>query len=361
MGKPEPTPAHEVFNTKQLSFNVDDLTEPLMQLSEDGEHLVVAYLTQDLECTDPTEFDGEGRVLHLNDPKERKEVFSAMGRDQYGDPELGLVEGDTEGILTAYRELLRQKDDAYASFLADTQKADTQETVEFLKKYSGKVGVEHEDVLQHLWENLLRTGKIGEPLAIMLDIYEHGGRSYSIAGTGMQCRFDTARGGAFWVPDECARENIVHQANVQLLPSGVKFEPITIGDTPLVNVSLPLSSGASYQFTKETYAAAAIHAVEQHYGLQPASLEQIRSVATEYAKGVLGEYNAWVNGETFGVIIEKFERCRSHSGLESWAPEKSYRSDAWGYIGRNHAVEDMREGFQHAVNELNQAMAPAAA
>lgn len=43
---------------------------------------------------------------------------------------------------------------------------------------------------------------------VLLDIYEHGGMAYSVTGTGMQCRWDTTRGGAIWVPDDGAQENI---------------------------------------------------------------------------------------------------------------------------------------------------------
>lgn len=45
-------------------------------------------------------------------------------------------------------------------------------------------------------------GEDRNPHAVLLDVYEHSGVSYSVAGHGMQCQFDTARGGAVWVPSE---------------------------------------------------------------------------------------------------------------------------------------------------------------
>jgi hypothetical protein len=47
------------------------------------------------------------------------------------------------------------------------------------------------------------------PYAILLDVYDHGGQVFSISGNGMQCRFDTARGGAVWVPDQCCLDHIM--------------------------------------------------------------------------------------------------------------------------------------------------------
>jgi hypothetical protein len=45
-------------------------------------------------------------------------------------------------------------------------------------------------------------GEPRNPYAVLLDVYEHGGISYSLSGQGAQCQFDTARGGAVWVPSE---------------------------------------------------------------------------------------------------------------------------------------------------------------
>lgn len=38
------------------------------------------------------------------------------------------------------------------------------------------------------------------PDAVILDVYSHGTDHYSVSGEGMQCEWDTARGGAVWVP-----------------------------------------------------------------------------------------------------------------------------------------------------------------
>jgi hypothetical protein len=45
-------------------------------------------------------------------------------------------------------------------------------------------------------------GLTPNPDAIMLDLYEHSGCIWSIAGTGMNCRWDTSRHESVWVPDK---------------------------------------------------------------------------------------------------------------------------------------------------------------
>jgi hypothetical protein len=43
--------------------------------------------------------------------------------------------------------------------------------------------------------------KEDNPLAVRIDKYEHSGISYSVAGEGTQCRWDTSHSWAVWLPD----------------------------------------------------------------------------------------------------------------------------------------------------------------
>jgi hypothetical protein len=56
-------------------------------------------------------------------------------------------------------------------------------------------------------------GEAPDPYAVLLDVYEHGGIAYSLSGTGQQCQFDTARGGAVWVPGDLLRADIEASAD----------------------------------------------------------------------------------------------------------------------------------------------------
>ena len=45
-----------------------------------------------------------------------------------------------------------------------------------------------ESQVEACWDEACSAGEIGNPFAVELDIYEHGGVAYSVSGTGMQCR-----------------------------------------------------------------------------------------------------------------------------------------------------------------------------
>jgi hypothetical protein len=57
-------------------------------------------------------------------------------------------------------------------------------------------------------EEYIAAVNAAKPFTVMLDVYEHDGIAYSISGTGMQCPWDTAKGGAVWVPNQCCLDEI---------------------------------------------------------------------------------------------------------------------------------------------------------
>jgi len=46
------------------------------------------------------------------------------------------------------------------------------------------------------------------PDAVLLDLYDHGPCQLSVSGRGMNCRWDTSRGEAVWVPDKYLQEEL---------------------------------------------------------------------------------------------------------------------------------------------------------
>lgn len=55
-------------------------------------------------------------------------------------------------------------------------------------------------------------GLTPNPDAIMLDLYEHGGCVWSIAGTGTSCRFDTSRHESVWTPDKALLNEVADKS-----------------------------------------------------------------------------------------------------------------------------------------------------
>lgn len=86
-----------------------------------------------------------------------------------------------------------------------------------------------------------------DPFAVMLDYYEHGLCSYSIAGEGMQCRFDTVKGNVVWVPSTYLRKEL-----------------------------LAMTAGAQEQ-------------------------------AREWAKQAAEQYTDWRNGSCYGVVVATYD------------------------------------------------------
>lgn len=86
--------------------------------------------------------------------------------------------------------------------------------------------------------------------AVKLDVYEHSGSSYSISGEGQQCRWDTAKGGAVWVPGD---DLVIHLAGMN--------------------------------------------------GGFGATTEQV----FEACRDCLNEYNDFINGENYGVCIDTLD------------------------------------------------------
>lgn len=86
--------------------------------------------------------------------------------------------------------------------------------------------------------------------AVKLDVYQHGGVQYSVSDEGIQRQFDTARGGAVWVPDE----------------------------------------------SLESY----FESMHQGFGATARDVD-------DFCRGCLEEYNAIANGEIYGVCVDTLD------------------------------------------------------
>ena len=63
------------------------------------------------------------------------------------------------------------------------------------------------ELLGYDQETREQTGK-EHPDAVRIDKYEHSGISYSVAGEGMNCRWDTSHTWAVWFPDDCLLDDL---------------------------------------------------------------------------------------------------------------------------------------------------------
>ncbi len=211
-------------------------------------------------------------------------------------------------------------------------------------KLDGLASLLCESAAEAAWERARAAGTIGHPLAVLLDIYEHGGVVYSVSGGGMQCRWDTTRRGAVWVPDEGAESDI--RTNV-LRDMGLGdlrwFGTVGSEDEPPV-VRYTNDGGRTWSGAYRTEAAARAAMLEASgLRLDPTELAgRLTGEAERYCRGVLDEYNAWVNGEVYGVAVYVLDRA---TGMRIKARDEEF----WGVTGSEHAEGSLEEAVLSAV------------
>lgn len=127
-----------------------------------------------------------------------------------------------------------------------------------------------------------------DPDAVVLDCYEHGGVAWSIHGEGRQCRFDTAKGVGLWIPDS--------------------------------------------EYRKEIHEAAA------------AAMEDPQDRFIAACRVFLEEYNARVNGEVYGLVIEHFERDDNNHGYE-----RAFTDEAWDIAGYEAAQAELLSSLPKSI------------
>lgn len=288
--------------TAELSFE----PSPIMNYVEhkivklDG-LVVVGYLVDDHDVLNPLEdCDGMGSIFtsHRHYGQHR-EMQKAIGLDSEWELDLYL----DSVMQEAHRELMHMMRTEYQSdFVAFIMECahdldlSRDEAIEyFVQDFTGQYPFQEpswltvkvsettdwETLLTNAWRICRKVGKAGDPYAVSLDCYDHGGQVWSLAGAGMQCQFDTARGAGVWMPDDVLREDLDE--------------------------------------------------IRESYGLDAA-----RAKAVEYARQALESYNAWLAGDCYGVAVDVFVP-------ESGCMKRIDESAVWGYVGRRWAEEAMGE------------------
>ena len=161
-----------------------------------------------------------------------------------------------------------------------------------------------ESAVESCWDEACTAGEVGNPFAVELDIYEHGGVAYSVSGTGMQCDFDTSRCAAVWVPDDDALDNI--------------------------------KSSVLHEAGAET--------------LSPEKLKSLmQAKARQYCKGVLEDYTNWANGWVYGVVLYVIDR-------ETGERIEDHDVEQWGILGSEYAEEELEAQMLATALELGQSL-----
>lgn len=223
--------------------------------------------------------------------------------------------------------------------------ADALYSVRFWNRLDGKL----QDDLQPLadlfseseaeacWDEAFAAGEVGAPLAVPLDIYEHSGIAYSVSGTGMNCRWDTSHAAAVWVPDDDAIDNIRSNVLSELGIGQVAWFGALGSETDPLHARFTLDGstwvgegkGWKWREALDQMVAASSKPIDRK-----ALDSMMNAKAVEYCKGVLEEYNDWVNGNVYGVLCYVIDRSTGRI-------IKDEEAESWGYLGSQHAEDEL--------------------
>ena len=187
------------------------------------------------------------------------------------------------------------------------------------------------------WDEAFAAGEVGNPLAIPLDIYEHGGIAYSVTGTGMNCRWDSSSAAAVWVPDSDAIDNIRSSVLSELGIGRIAWFGACGSNTDPLHAKFTLDGSAwvgdgkgwKWREALDHMVAASSKVIDEK------ELNALMyAKAVNYCKGVLEEYNDWANGNAYGVVCYVIDRSTG-------CAIKDEDSETWGYLGNQYAEDEL--------------------
>lgn len=318
----------------------------------------IAYLAHDEHCDNPLDdCDSMGVIWHHPRSHYGKSdgYYEALGLDSYGDP---VIDEDKLQQMWHDKVMALSLQDFYIN-PALREIADAEDLREMLadesiigdytfeqnarSAWGVRLGDADPDDVQALidkveeklidWSYAEAERECTQPMdkyAVLLDVYDHSGRSYSLSGGGTQCRWDTSRGEALWIADEYAKEEIDRRARVYAYG---KIESVgTNTGKKLYKVS-PLSGVEPSRFEEWSDAFEFLRQFGIHYDrdLTPEDVERGHDRALyEVAKDCVKAYDSWQRGDNYGVICVDCDAEGKQVGDED---------ACWGYIGLDYARE----------------------
>jgi len=210
----------------ELPIMPDDIMlykEPLVRITEDK--IVLGYLAHDEHCENPLE-NGAGHIYDCRRHSRTLDDYcAALGlRRDGGGLDLELV--PEEDVVKECLRRIEADPELFSKALAhcydhwEPKGQDEETDAEFVGRCLDSIDeltpiLDVGAVNLEMWHAGRKNGTIGNPYAVMLDVYEHGGIAYSLSGDGMQCQWDTARAAAVWVPSKALIPEIEIHADAE--------------------------------------------------------------------------------------------------------------------------------------------------
>lgn len=292
-----------------------------------GDQLIVGYLVDDPDCQNPLEdCCGMGEIHHH--PRSRygsrdSDYYSILGCDSDGNPNIDEdklqalwhaavmavpleaftlpeeFDRDFDGHEAVLREELAYET-AYGDYTvaqhmlcayASEYRLGLGDGVVFGREACEALAAQVEEHLVWDYDTAWALSREpGDPDAVLLDRFEHGLCRYSVTSSD-GCRWDTSRGEAVWVPDQCLRDELAKIADPQ-----------------------------------ERYAK-----------------------AVEFAEQACDVYTDWANGNCYGYVVEQ------HAIVDDAPDEIEFVEEydaCWGYVGDEYVQEELKRLVEHASNNL---------
>lgn len=353
--------SHGPFFIKPSS--IMDIKDPAVEWIDEST-AVVGYLSDDPNSSNPLEdMDGNGLIYTVQN--EPQDFNSALGLDQYGSPDLELV--NDHPLLRRRWIIAATNSDEFQQYCHETAGHNAHFSDGYYRRRAERYWRENrdnycyypqsaiydfafsQDVLLELWSELKEAWLIGDPDSVLLDCYQHGCSVWSVTGSGNQCRWDTSSGAGVWVPDSEARLEIDRRAKVYTF-GFVDYQVIEgrkVWYAQVDNLYQRANDSLSPDFNQWAEAYAWLE--QQGKTLKLSDLgsksEQQcyvrviarRRAAAEIAQSALTVYNAWLNGDVYGTVVATISRCE----YGGWHLIDS--DECWGFIGNDYAAEHMLE------------------
>ncbi len=320
-----------------------EYNEPLIHVGKDT--ITVAYLAHDDDAEDPQDNDDYfGHIYncrrHSSSLKDYERVLGL--RD--GGPDLYLVNED-KAVEEAINRICNDPADLarVAEWCRDHwEQADGCTDEKFIEGNLCRLNelapvFDTDALLLEMWQEGRHDGTIGDPHAVLLDVFEHGQVCYSVSGHGPQCDFDTARAGACWVPSQYGREELLRRAEVYRLG---KITKATLQGKTHYYVSVFDPEGKpvpTHDCLEWHNAFEALSKVKCGWNQpqQEAEAQAARELATQAA----ATYTDWCNGNTFITVVVTYDLDGNEIDYDTCG----------GYIGDDSAFEALQEAFKEKV------------
>ncbi|MBC8737088.1 hypothetical protein F6X40_09735 [Paraburkholderia sp. UCT31] len=360
-----------------ITVELDSTPVGDLQYARVGNTLVLGYLENDEAADNPLENIGQGAIYsshrHGNTHAEMQEALGLDNQWEKMSPKVQQRSAemylDALMAVPSFVKSFYTKKQITKSEVRDvlwSQYLDPVKSYRWLDEDFPNVPAAAQVDIDALHAQMLSTGEIGNPFRVKLDVYQHSGTSYSVSGEGMNCRFDTARGGAVWVPDSYAARALWEAA---LAPLGVTFATAdaVYAWVEDANGHYPGPNGTkqSYVLQKPGFVTLCIDGVTSVHATHEAAVEAAKAalgdrfvpeqafavaqpLARERARSACEVYSAWVNGECYGTVIKTMTLSGEAGELDATEDDCNTCS---GYIGSD-ASRTLVQEMEALINKL---------